>query len=274
MKIKSLIDWATLELISFDSARLDAELLLAHLLGKDLTYVMAYDEVEVGRLNRWRYERIIRRRKRGVPVAYLRGYKEFYGRDFEVNKHVLIPRPDTELLVEAVSNYVTGDDLLLDVGTGSGCIPISVIKEVPDLEAVAVDISVKALKVAQNNAHNHHTFSRMVFIKSNLLTDVDFRLLEGWDVVVTANLPYVPKNYQVNVETQFEPKMALYGGDDGLDIYRRLIEQLEQVKPRAIFFECFDFQSAVLSDHLPDYELKYVKNTLGSAVIVMLERRV
>lgn len=273
MKIKDLIDWATLELIAFDSARLDAELLLEHILDKPVTHLLAHDDEEVGHWKQWKYERLTAKRKKGIPVAYLRGHKEFYGRDFEVNRHVLVPRPDTEFLVEAVSEYITGDDLLLDVGTGSGCIPVSVIKAVPDLEAVAVDISSKALKVAQNNAYKHHVLSRMVFVQSDLLQSVDRRLLEGWEVVVTANLPYVPKDYQVNIETQFEPQIALYGGDDGLDLYRRLITQLMEIRPKAIFFECFEFQAAVLAKELPDYELKFIRKALGMASVMMLERR-
>jgi len=273
MKIKDILDWATRELIAFDSARLDVELLLAHVLGKRLTYVLAHNEAEVGFWNMRKYKKFVARRKNGEPLAYLRGYKEFYGRKFEVNKHVLVPRPDTELLVEAVSNYISGDDLLLDVGTGSGCIPISVVKEVPKLEAVAVDISSAALKVARNNAHSHHTSSRMIFVQSDLMINVDPVLFEGWETVVTANLPYVPKDYQVNVETKFEPQIALYGGDDGLDIYKRLVGQLSVLKPKAMFFECFEFQVAILAEHLPDYELKFVKNALGKASIMMLERR-
>jgi release factor glutamine methyltransferase len=272
MTIKELTDWGAYELVAFDSARLDAELLLSHVLQKEVTYILTRDDEAVHLRHERRFRRLVARRKKGIPVAYLRGHKEFYGLDFAVNKHVLVPRPDTELLVEAASGYITSQNLLLDVGTGSGCIPVSILKEVPNLQAVAADISGSALKVARENAHRHHVDSRMVFIKSDLLKSVDLALLDGWEVVVTANLPYVPKDYQVNIETQFEPQIALYGGQDGLDIYRRLVFELEAIKPKAMFFECFEFQAAMLAEHLPDYKLKFVRKALGTASVMMLER--
>lgn len=273
MKIKDLLFWGTFELMAFDSARLDAELLLAHLLGKDRSYLIAHDDHELGFWERRKYEKLIAKRKKGMPIAYLLGRKEFYGLDFEVNQHCLIPRPDTEVLAEALINYVQGDQLLLDVGTGSGCIPITVIKHVPHLEAVAVDISPQAVKVAEANAHRHSVNSRMVFYVSDLLKNVDPGLFEGWETVVSANLPYVPKGYEVNIETTFEPQVALYGGGDGLDIYRRLIEELTFIKPKAMFFECFEFQTAILAGYLPDYKLRQVKDMTGRAKMMMLERR-
>lgn len=272
MTIKDLIDFGHRELIEFDSARLDAELLLSHVLGKPVTYILAHDEEEPGFFQQWRYKRMIVQRKKGVPVAYLRGHKEFYGLDFQVNKHVLVPRPDTEALVEAVIGYISPDDLLLDIGTGSACIPISVLKHVDGVEAIATDISGAALKVARLNAQRHGVESRIQFFQSDLLKNVDPVLFEGKEVVITANLPYVPKDFQVNIETKFEPQIALYGGEDGLDIYKKLLGQLELLQPKAMFFECFDFQKAILAEHAQGYELRHVKNISGGAGVVILER--
>lgn len=272
MTIKELITWGHQELIQFDSARLDAELLLSHVLKKPPTYVLAHDERSISCWEEWSYKRMITKRKKGVPVAYLRGHREFYGLDFEINKHVLVPRPDTEALVEAVIRYLSPDDLLLDVGTGSGCIPISVLKHVKGVEAIATDISSSALRVAKRNAERHGVGDRLQFFNSNLLSSIDPTLLEGRGLVVTANLPYVPTDYQVNIETRFEPQIALYGGDDGLDLYQRLIDELMPFEPRALFFECFDFQRAILAERLPDYRLMNATLILGGADVMMLER--
>lgn len=271
MVIKELIDFGHKEFIAFGSARLDAELLLSHVLGKPVTYILAHDEEELSWFQQWRYRRMVAKRKEGVPVAYLRGHKEFYGLDFQVNRHVLVPRPDTEALVEAVIGYIQPDDLLLDIGTGSACIPVSVLKHVEGLEAVATDISSSALKVARANAQQHGVETRIQFIQSDLLKNVDPLLLEDRELVITANLPYVPKGFEVNIETKFEPQMALYGGEDGLDIYKRLLSELEPLKPKAMFFECFDFQKAILAENTPGYELRHIKNMSGGASVVILE---
>ena len=273
VNIKELLQWGSRELIAFDSARLDAELLLSHVLGVDPAYLIAHDEKKPGFFARRRFKKLVARRKKGEPVAYLRGHREFYGLDFQVNEHVLVPRPDTELLVEAALEVIQPGDLLLDVGTGSGCIPISILKRVPELKAMATDISASALEVAKLNAKKHDVFSRMRFFHSNLLKDVDLSMLEWKSLVVTANLPYVPKNYQVNVETKFEPQIALYGGDDGLDVYWRLLEELVPLKPRVILLECYDFQKAILADKIPGYELKKVQSALGEARVLILERK-
>lgn len=272
MTIKDLVNFGHRELIQFDSARLDAELLLSDVLKKPLTYILAHNEIEVSFFERWHYKYLIGRRKKGTPVAYLRGFKEFYDLDFKVNKHVLVPRPCTEDLVQAVIDYIQPDDLLLDVGTGSACIPISVLKHVDGVQAIATDISSSALKVAKANAKQHGVESKIQFFLSDLLKCVPPEVFESREVVVTANLPYVPKDYQVNIETKFEPQMALYGGEDGLDIYKKLLEQLLPFAPKAMFFECFDFQRAVLAKYAPNYELIHIKNMSGGAGVVILEK--
>ena len=265
MTIQALIDFGHRQLIAFDSARLDAELLLADVLKKPVTYVLAYNNEELGFLQEWRFKRLIAKRKRGIPVAYLRGFKEFYGLEFAVNRHVLVPRPETEALVEAVIHYVSPDDLLLDVGTGSGAIPITLLRQVEGLEAVATDVSSAALRVARLNARKHGVERRMQFFLANLLEGVDPLIFEDRDLVVTANLPYVPKGFEVNIETTFEPQVALWGGQDGMDLYRKLLEQLLPLKPRAMFFECFDFQKAILVEYAPGYSLRPIKNLSGGA---------
>jgi release factor glutamine methyltransferase len=321
MLIKEAILWGYEQLTpTSDSPRVDAELLLAHVLKQSTTFLFTHDEQKISsflgfappslRLRwgyarndksspiffpLWRYKRLIRKRKQGIPVAYLAGHKEFYGLDFKVNRHVLVPRPDTETLVEAVIEYInrsfpnttegaipqsrrrgSGSSpsvVLVDIGTGSGCIPISVIKNVPGLEAVAIDISSSALRVAKANVKKHHLQSRITLVRSNLLDTIDLDPFEDHEVILTANLPYLPDKMEVAPELSFEPSISLYGGSDGMDVYRRLMTQIERLRPKAIFLELYEWQIGLLQAQFPGYELKYAKTMSGDARCLMLERK-
>jgi release factor glutamine methyltransferase len=281
MSVKEILHWGHEQLVlTSESARLDAEVLLCHTLKKPITFLLAHDETEIGYFALRKYHRFIKQRKEGMPVAYLTGHREFYGLDFEVNKHVLVPRPDTEILVDCVVSYLNGQcpmangQLLLDIGTGSACIPISILKNVPDIQAVATEISGSAMGVAKRNIKKHGLSGRIKLFSSDLLKSVPRELFEDREVIVTANLPYIPKQFAVHPSTKFEPGIALYGGDDGLDIYKRLVDELRDIKPRAMFFECFEFQVATLADKIQGYELKTVRDMSGKAKMMMLERNI
>ena len=207
------------------SARLDAELLLAHALGfKDRVKLysefdrpLTDEEVE-------NYRQLIIRRAKGEPVAYITGKKEFFGFTFRVEKGVLIPRPETELLVEVVYEYLKGKEgkTVVDVGTGSGCIAISLCKLLGEKHKFyGVDISTIALKVAEKN-RKILGCKNLTLLKSDLLQSIDFPV----DVVVS-NPPYIPLNdpeVEENVR-KFEPAVALFAGKDGLDVIRKLVVQ-------------------------------------------------
>ena len=283
MQIKELLRWGHEQLLlSSDSARLDAELILSYVIKKPTTFLLAHNEEEVSFWPLWRYRRMIAKRKEGIPVAYLINHKEFFFLDFDINHHVLIPRPDTEILVECVINYLNQSisdkqsavrPILIDVGTGSGCIPISVLKNVDEIKSIATEISRGAMRVAKKNIQKHHLKSRINLIRSDLLEKVSVKQLKHHDVIVTANLPYIPtRNFKNHPSTKFEPNISLYGGKDGMDLYKRLIKQLIPIQPRAIFFELFEFQIATLALRLPGYRLKYTKNMTGDARVMMMER--
>lgn len=271
MTIKNILHWGQQALIGSDSARLDAELLLSHVLKKERSYLLAYDEIKLSLLEMRQFRYLVKKRKMGLPLAYILGKKEFYGLDFKVNKHVLIPRPDTEILVESAISYLQPGDLLLDVGAGSGCIPISILKNKKGLKAVATDISKKALLVAQENAKTHRVGDRIQFFNSDLLEAISPKLFKNRTVVVTANLPYVPLNHAVNKEAQFEPALALFAENNGLGLYQKLFQQLEDIKPKAIFLECYEFQIPALREQMKNYQLVEVKNMLGEARMLHLE---
>ncbi len=207
------------------SARLDAELLLAHALGfKDR--VKLYSEFDRPLTDKEveNYRQLIIRRAKGEPVAYITGKKEFFGFTFRVEKGVLIPRPETELLVEIVYEYLKEKEnkTVVDVGTGSGCIVISLCKLLGNKHKFyGVDISAIALKVAEKN-RKILGCKNLTLLKSDLLQSIDFPV----DVIVS-NPPYVPLNdpeLEENVK-KFEPAVALFAGKDGLDVIRKLVIQ-------------------------------------------------
>jgi release factor glutamine methyltransferase len=205
------------------SPRLDAEVLLSHILGKDRMYLYVnFDQpLEAGELAAFR--EAVKQRARRVPVAYITGRKEFFGLSFAVTPSVLIPRPDTEVLVEAALRRLQGREapLLLDVGTGSGAIVISLLHKLPAARAVAVDISADALAVAAGNAARLGVAGRLEFARGDLLAPAEGR---SFDAIVS-NPPYIATTELAGLDPElgFEPRAALAGGADGLDFYRRLV---------------------------------------------------
>ena len=212
------------------SPRLDAEVLLCHVIGHNRTqlYTRSHDPVAAPLLQR--YRELLERRAEGVPVAYLVGAKEFYGRRFTVGPEVLIPRPETELLVEESLRLCVRSGLvrprLLDVGTGSGCVAASLAMEVPEAVVRACDISPAALEVASENFRFHHLDRRIKLYEGDLLEALPART-SRFDGIVS-NLPYVGTEFGPRPETgvlRYEPHLALFAGADGLELIRKLISQ-------------------------------------------------
>jgi release factor glutamine methyltransferase len=207
------------------SPRLDAELMLASVVGGDRVRLIVDADRPLRPEELGRYRELHKRRRRGEPVAYLRGVREFYGRAFRVDHRVLVPRPETERLVEVALERTRAIDLsarVLDVCTGSGCVAITLAKERPTTTVVAADASAAALEVARRNAIE-------LGAPIGLLCSDLFESLERWRAsfdLVTANPPYIADDdwnaLPVDVR-QFEPRLALAGGPDGLDLVRRLV---------------------------------------------------
>lgn len=272
MKIKEALYWGKKELQGISSsAQLDAEVLLGFVLRQPLSFLLTHNEENLSPLKHWSYRRLIKKRKKGVPVAYITRHKEFYLLDFFVNENVLIPRPDTEILVEETIKFIKSrlsavNCQLLDVGTGSGCIPIAVLKNIPDLRAIATDWSGAALKVAFKNAKKHGVNHRIQFVKSDLLELVYPFLIKNKPLIVTANLPYLPPGYaEKNSNLIYEPSIALYAEEKGLSLYFKLLHQLKSISPEAIFLECFDFQAEILKRALKGY-VTSIRPMTGKAV--------
>ncbi len=219
-----------------DSPRLTAELLLGHVLEWDRVRVVAHPEAVLRPEAAGRFESLVQRRAAGEPFQYIVGKQEFYGLPFRVTPAVLIPRPETEILVEqavqAAREYSSGALRFVDVGTGSGCIAVSFAHEVPRARGWAVDISVEALAVARENAARHGVTDRVGVLIGDLLES--FAPHPCFDLVLS-NPPYLAFGEAASLPSvvrDHEPSVALYSGASNLDIFRRLIPQAaERIVP-------------------------------------------
>ena len=233
---------------------LDLELLIASSLSKTREFVLIHPEHELAKSQISNLKSQIERRIKGKPIAYLTGHKEFYGLDFVVNKYTLIPRPETEQMVELVLDESKVKSLpaseagqkskvtIVDVGTGSGCIIISIAHELEDdtkykiqnTRYFGIDTSPEALKVAKKNAKNHGVNKKIKFVESNLLSvfiqDTKYKIQNTKNIIITANLPYLSKEIYnsapIDVK-KFEPKSALYSAKAGLAHYHKLLLQIK-----------------------------------------------
>jgi release factor glutamine methyltransferase len=237
------------------SAQLDADVLLAHACGITKESMYAHLDAPLSATEDAAYRELVARRAAGEPVAYLRGYKEFFGLRFAVDPRVLIPRPETEVLVEAVLAFLreTRRTRVADVGTGSGAIAVAVAANAPAASVVATDLSGDALDVARANAAAHRVADRVELRRGDLLAPID-----GVVDVVAANLPYLRRDAVADLTGErtslaFEPQVAVVaGGADGLDLIRRAVAQLpDKLAPGgAAYFECDPPQADTVADLL------------------------
>lgn len=206
----------------------EEELLLAHVLHRDRAWVIAHPETTLTKQQQRDFATMLRRRNAGTPIAYLTGSKEFYGRPFIVNRTVLIPRPETERLIEVVLGLVPlrRHRTIADIGTGSGCIAVTLAAERPRCSLIASDTSFQALRVAKKNAARHGVAQRIRFLQGSLL--IPFITQGIRPDVVVANLPYLtPGEYSL---VRHEPRSALVSGKHGLLHYQVFFQQLRRTE--------------------------------------------
>ncbi len=259
-----------------DSDRLDTQVLLEHVLGIDRAILYAHPEREVTPEQEQQFLALIKRRMQGEPIAYLIEHEEFYGLDFLVDTRVLIPRPETEMLVENALHIVREQldarhiPLVADIGTGSGAIPITLAVEEARLPYLyAIDISTDALAVAMQNCQRHRVEQRVRLLQGDLLTP----LPEPVDILI-ANLPYVGTD-EVDVMTRdvlnYEPHQALFSGPNGLDLLQRFFEQvraLEKLKPHGVMlleigYRQRELLAKLLANIFPDATVTFQKDYAG-----------
>ena len=207
-----------------DRPHLEASLLLADLLGRDRAYLIAHGADEVAADQYEDFKSRIARRAAGEPLQYITGHQEFFKLDFEVTPDVLIPRSETELIVEAALDLIDKTSALrfAEIGTGSGCIAITLLREFLNFRAIAVDISIAALKVARRNAERHRVTDRLRLIESDGFGAIEPN--ETFELIVS-NPPYVSDEEMERLqrEVRFEPARALAGGPDGFAVIRELL---------------------------------------------------
>jgi release factor glutamine methyltransferase len=218
--------WQLLDRAGVPEARREAGSLLSFVIGKDRTFLISHAEDPVEEAALRRFQESVERRAGGEPLQYITGVQDFFGREFRVAPDVLIPRPETELLVEAALEVIGPAPIICDVGTGSGCIALTLLCERDDARAVALDKSPAALEVAKLNAEKLAVAERAVFVISDCF-DALAATEYQFDLVVS-NPPYVSENMIAGLQREVrdhEPLVALSPGPDGLSVIRRLIEQ-------------------------------------------------
>ena len=293
MKIKKLLNIGSLKLkkAGIKTHQLDAEILMAHILKKSREYILANMTSDILQNIRVRFLKLVKKRGKRYPLAYILHHKEFYGLDFFVDKNVLVPRPETEMLVENILKILKKNPefSLLEIGTGSGCISISIAKNINN-KIIASDISLSALAVAKKNAKFHKIEKKIKFVKSNLLSSLKNK---SFDIIV-ANLPYVGK-YEIKDELVHEPKEALVGGAKPTDLIEKLFKQISKTipektvrltsgrkyndlinkYPKIILLEIGDDQGMVLKKlarkYLPEYSCKILQDLAGKDRVLRLE---
>ena len=268
---------------SVPEARREAGSLLAYVLGRDRSFILSHAEDAIGDELAEKFRECLERRAQGEPLQYIIANQEFFGLDFEVTKDVLIPRPETELLVEtALELFAEPADapFICDVGTGSGCIAITLMKQLPQARAIATDISSNALSVARRNAHRHSVSERITFVLSDCFAALTLRESRASFELIVSNPPYVEEGAMADLQREvrdFEPRNALLAGADGLDIIRRLLlETPSFLKSGGYFLFEIGFNQAAAVQRLLDpkiWKLMDVhKDLQGIARTVALQR--
>jgi release factor glutamine methyltransferase len=240
MRVEKFLERATdkLKAAEVSTARLDTLILLEDALHKDRAWLLANTDIQLTSAQQIRLNKQIARRAVHEPLAYIRGFTEFYGRRFKVNRRVLEPRPESETMIDLLKQIAKSHERrakrwkIADVGTGSGAIGITAALELHNNSVDLYDIDAAALAVARHNCELHELNLRIV--KRDLLRNTH----KAYDVIL-ANLPYVPSRWRINKAAAREPRLAIFGGPDGLDVYRRLFEQLTHFswRPKYILTE-------------------------------------
>ncbi len=235
MTIVESLTWANNKLKNqsdVGAPMLDAQLLLACVLNVSKNYLFTHFSQELTEQQFDRFEALTERRRHHEPIAYIIGWKEFYGRPFKVSNFVLIPRPDTEVLIDETKRLCEGakDLLLVDIGTGSGAIAVTLAAET-GLPVLAVDVSQEALVIAQQNANVHGVADHMTFLHGSVIEPIKPEMTASLnEVIIVANLPYLTSRQFASSEPDlrdYEPRLAFDGGVDGLDVYNQLFRKLQ-----------------------------------------------
>ncbi|MAG28948.1 protein-(glutamine-N5) methyltransferase, release factor-specific [bacterium] len=259
MTIKELLNNSLPKLSHLKSSHLDLEVLLSYVIDKPREYVLSHPNEDISDDKVKQFNDLVERRAQHEPIAYLTLRKEFYGRNFYINKHVHIPRPATEDMIDFIKQKLPNDfnGTIADIGTGSGCIAITLAYDFPRAKIIATDISQEALEVAQKNTYERKLEKRITLLKGDLLEPVKEKI----DIIV-ANLPYGwQDDWTQDKETLHQPELVYNGGKDGLDLIKKLIQQLPQkLNRRGYVFLEFDPRQ--------ERKLKKLSSNLGYKITI------
>tara|TARA_Y100000031_G_scaffold155610_1_gene206921 strand:+ start:1224 stop:2045 length:822 start_codon:yes stop_codon:yes gene_type:complete len=269
---------------------IELEIIKAHVAQKDRGWLLAHPEFELSAKQKITYDEYVKRHESGEPLPYILGFKEFYGRKFVVNEHTLIPRPESELMIDEAKQIASSIDnpTIIDIGTGTGCLAITAALEIPHSKVHATDISDEALSVAEKNSKL--LGAQVTFFQGNLL-DASSRsrtgsmLLDEWIpydygmTIILANLPYIPTDEWSTLDPRVkthEPQTALEGGKDGLDYYRELLQQIPH-KKIYLLCEIMPDQAEPLSQEIkkvhPNAHIEIKKDLAGLGRLVIASLR-
>lgn len=262
-QIKSWLASATKQLVGvgISSAKLDAEIILAHTVRKSRTYLHAHDDETLSPRHFEIAEARLQLRLDRTPIAYIIGHKEFYGRLFKVTPATLIPRPESEAIIELLEDklpknatLLSETNRLIDIGTGSGCLGITAKLEFPELDVTISDVSRHALNVAQENAKQ--LGAEVTILQSNLLSQYPFTAN-----YIVANLPYVGTEWERSPETDYEPSLALFAKNDGLELIYKLIDECKDhlVENGLLILEADPRQHEAIIERAKKHGLKLVE---------------
>ncbi len=274
--LKNALDWASAKLANLPNPDLESELLLEFATGEDKSFIIANPDYLLTKTQADSYIKLVNERLSGKPLAYITGVKEFYGREFITSPQALIPRPESEVLINQVKTIVSRleQPKILDIGTGSGCLAVTLAAEISNAHIKATDISKDALEIAKANAKKHDVINRIVFAEQNLLLDEN-----GHYDAIVANLPYVEDHWLAASahakELSFEPRVALSGGEGGLDLIKELLRQYAQKKcGQVLLIEHGDHQEEVLLPFikklLPEAHIRLVPDQFGLNRIISI----
>ncbi|HUD05665.1 MAG TPA: HemK/PrmC family methyltransferase [Candidatus Saccharimonadales bacterium] len=237
------------------TSRLDCLILLEDNLGETRAHILAHDDTHLTNQQFVKLNSQIELRKKHIPLAYIRGKSYFYGREFIVNNHTLVPRPESETMIDLAKQLtlLTKSSRVADIGCGSGCLGITLTLELPNIKIDLYDIDKVCIATSKENAE--FLGAKAKYYLNDLLKDVDY----SYDLIL-ANLPYVPNTHTINKDAMNEPKHAIFGGPDGLSLYRRLFKQLHALNESPKY---------VLTESLPNQhqELKEIAKKLGYKLI-------
>ncbi|MBN1778908.1 MAG: peptide chain release factor N(5)-glutamine methyltransferase [Candidatus Buchananbacteria bacterium] len=303
MNVKQALSWGYQQIKSkkIKTAALEAEVLLAFILKKNKEFLYTHPTKKLTQRQLDKFKKLITRRKKFEPIAYLTNQKEFFDFIFYVDHNVLVPRPETELMVELIINLIKNSKhqilnpkqsqnlkskfpktrilTIADIGTGSGCIAISLAKNLPKAKIYAIDISSKALKIAKKNAKANQT--KINFNLGNLLEPTKTKKID----IIVANLPYLDSNYKNLLNStdtkglKFEPSIALKAGKFGLKIYEKLFLQINNLKhqPELIFCEIGHAYrkelTSLIKKTLPNYQWQIEKDLAKKNRVLILKKR-